>query len=105
MERTERDSRGTPARNRLLARPVEHIDVTAFDGRSVLDTYRNAAFQARNLAEAADIFAEMLADRDCTVILTLAGSLVSAGLKEALLTMVECNMVDHDRAGGHDHVD
>ena len=94
MERTERDSRGTPARNRLLARPVEHIDVTAFDGRSVLDTYRNAAFQARNLAEAADIFAEMLADRDCTVILTLAGSLVSAGLKEALLTMVECNMVD-----------
>ncbi|MXX54879.1 MAG: deoxyhypusine synthase [Gemmatimonadetes bacterium] len=94
MERTERDSRGTPARHRLLARPVEHIDVTAFDGRSVLDTYRNAAFQARNLAEAADIFAEMLADRDCTVILTLAGSLVSAGLKEALLTMVECDMVD-----------
>ena len=90
----ERASRGTPARNRLLARPVEHIDVTAFDGRSVLDTYRNAAFQARNLAEAADIFAEMLGDRDCTVILTLAGSLVSAGLKEALLTMVECDMVD-----------
>ena len=79
---------------RLLARPVEHIDVTAFDGRAIVDTYRNAAFQARNLAEAADIFAEMLRDRDCTVILTLAGSLVSAGLKEALLTMVECDMVD-----------
>ena len=79
---------------RLLARPVEHIDVTAFDGRAIVDTYRNAAFQARNLAEAADIFAEMLGDRDCTVILTLAGSLVSAGLKEALLTMVECDMVD-----------
>ena len=28
------------------------------------------------------------------VILTLAGSLVSAGLKEALLTLVECDMVD-----------
>ena len=68
--------------------------MTAFDGRAVVDTYRNAAFQARNLAEAADIFAEMLGDRDCTVILTLAGSLVSAGLKEALLTMVECDMVD-----------
>ena len=68
--------------------------MTAFDGRAVLDTYRNAAFQARNLAEAADIFAEMLGDSDCTVILTLAGSLVSAGLKEALLTMVQCDMVD-----------
>ena len=83
-----------PAGSRLLATPVEHIDVTAFDGRAVVDTYRNSAFQARNLAEAADIFAEMLGDRDCTVILTLAGSLVSAGLKEALLTLVECDMVD-----------
>ncbi len=90
----ERASNHLPARSRLLARPVEHIDVTAFDGRRVVDAYRNAAFQARNLAEAADIFAEMLGDRDCTVILTLAGSLVSAGLKEALLTMVECDMVD-----------
>ncbi len=78
----------------MLARPVEHIDVTAFDGSVVVDTYRNAAFQARNLAEAADIFAEMLAEPRCTVIVTLAGSLVSAGLKEALLTLVERDMVD-----------
>ena len=78
----------------MLARPVEHIDVSAFDGSAVVDTYRNAAFQARNLAEAADIFAEMLAEPRCTVIVTLAGSLVSAGLKEALLTLVECDMVD-----------
>ena len=93
----ERTVHGRPplsARRHLLATPVEHIDVTAFDGRAVLETYRSAAFQARNLAEAADIFAEMLGDRDCTVILTLAGSLVSAGLKEALLTMVQCDMVD-----------
>lgn len=79
---------------RLLDRPVEHIDVTAFDGSAVVDSCRNAAFQARNLAEASDIFAAMLSDRDCTVILTLAGSLVSAGLKEALLTLVECDMAD-----------
>lgn len=78
----------------LLARPVEHIDVTGFDGRAVLDSYRSAAFQARNLAEAADIFAEMIDDRRCAVILTLAGSLVSAGLKEALINLIECDMAD-----------
>ena len=78
----------------LLARPLEHIDVTCFDGRAVLDSYRSAAFQARNLAEAADIFAEMIDDRRCAVILTLAGSLVSAGLKEALINLVECDMAD-----------
>ena len=94
MGSQERTAHGLPTRSRLLAAPVEHIDVTAFDGRTVLDTYRHAAFQARNLAEAADIFAEMLSDRDCTVILTLAGSLVSAGLKEALIALVECDMVD-----------
>ena len=94
MHLKERETHEPVARSRLLARPVEHIDVTAFDGRAVVDTYRNAAFQARNLAEAADILAEMLADRGCTVIVTLAGSLVSAGLKEALITLVECDMVD-----------
>ena len=78
----------------LLARPVEHIDVTAFDGRAVVDSYRNAAFQARNLAEAADIFSEMVEEPRGAVILTLAGSLVSAGLKEVLLTLVKCDMVD-----------
>lgn len=81
-------------KSRLLARPVEHIDVTAFDGRAVVDTYRTAAFQARNLAEGADIFAEMLEEPRGVVILTLAGSLVSAGLRDALLTLVECDMVD-----------
>ena len=84
----------TSRKRRLLARPVQHIDVTAFDGRAVVDTYRNAAFQARNLAEAADIFGEMLEEPGGAVILTLAGSLVSAGLKEALLALVECDMVD-----------
>ena len=81
-------------KSRLLARPVEHIDVTLFDGRAVVDTYRTAAFQARNLAEGADIFAEMLDEERGVVILTLAGSLVSAGLRDALLTLVECDMVD-----------
>ena len=84
----------TGRKRELLARPVEHIDVTAFDGRAVVDTYRNAAFQARNLAEAADIFGEMVEEPGGAVILTLAGSLVSAGLKEALLTLVEGDMVD-----------
>ena len=90
----EADRLNAERKRLLLARPVEHIDVTAFDGRAVMDSYRNAAFQARNLAEAADILAEIVEEPGGTVILTLAGSLVSAGLKEALLTLVECGMVD-----------
>ena len=36
----------------LLSRPVEHIDIEAFDARPIVQSYRQAAFQARNLAEA-----------------------------------------------------
>ena len=90
----EADRLDAETKRRLLARPVEHIDVTAFDGRAVVDSCRNAAFQARNLAEAADIFAEMVKEPGGVVILTLAGSLVSAGLKEALLALVERDMAD-----------
>ena len=81
-------------RSELLDRPIRHLDITAFDARPIIDAYRETAFQARNLATAADIYDRMLADKDCAVILTLAGSLVSAGLKEALITLVENNMVD-----------
>ena len=37
---------------------------------------------------------QMLTDKDCSVILCLAGSLFSAGLKKVVLDMVENDMVD-----------
>lgn len=36
----------------------------------------------------------MLADKDCAIILTLAGSLISAGLKQIIIDLVENHMVD-----------
>jgi deoxyhypusine synthase len=70
------------------------VDVTRFDTRPLIDAYRKMAFQSRNLASAADILDRMLQDRRCAVILTLAGSLCSAGLKDALALMIDCHMVD-----------
>ena len=89
----------------LLANPIRHIDITAFDARPVISSYREMAYSARTLARAADIYSQMLADKDCAVILTLAGSLVSAGLKKALITLVEHNMVDAIVSTGANIVD
>ncbi len=89
----------------LLSRPVEHIDITAFDARPVIDAYRRMAYSARTLAQAADIYSMMLKDRDCAVVLTLAGSLISAGLKDAIITLVEHNMVDAIVSTGANIVD
>lgn len=73
---------------------IRHIDIKAFDARPIIDSYRQMAFQARNLATAADIYSRMLQDKDCRVFLTLAGSLFSAGLKNVVVDMIENNMVD-----------
>jgi deoxyhypusine synthase len=81
-------------KNDILTIPVEHIDIKAFDARPIIAAYAKTAFQARNLSTAADIYSRMLADPDCTVILTLAGSLFSAGLKHIVVDMIENNMVD-----------
>jgi deoxyhypusine synthase len=89
----------------LLSRPIEHIDVTAFDARSLIEAYRQMAYTSRSLANAADIYNRMLADTGCAVILTLAGSLVSAGLKKAIITLIENNMVDAIVSTGANIVD
>jgi deoxyhypusine synthase len=78
----------------LLRKPIEHIDIKMFDARPIIEGYASMAFQARNLAVASEIFSRMLADHDCKIILTLAGSLFSAGLKHAVADMVDHNMVD-----------
>ncbi len=96
---------GKWTKKELLSRPIQHIDVTAFDARGVIDSYRQMAYSSRTLAQAADIYSMMLKDRECGVVLTLAGSLISAGLKKALITMVENNMVDAIVSTGANLVD
>ena len=63
------------------------------------------AFQARNLGRAAQIYDRMLAEKDCGIILCLAGSLFSAGLKKVVYDMVSSNMVDAIVSTGANIVD
>jgi len=78
----------------ILKTRVTHIDITSFDSTPIIDAFRGMAFQARNLAGAADIYERMLSDPDCSVILCLAGSIFGAGLKTAVRDLVRNNMVD-----------
>lgn len=78
----------------LLSTEVRHIDIKKFDCVSLIDQMQHTAFQARNLARAATIYQQMLMDQNCGVILCLAGSLISAGLKQVVVDMINHNMVD-----------
>jgi len=78
----------------LLKTEIEHIDIKTFDSGPIVDAYSKMAFQAKNLARASYIFEKMTEDKDCSIILCLAGSIFSAGLKKVVYDMVKNNMVD-----------
>jgi deoxyhypusine synthase len=90
---------------KYLNQTIEHIDPTRFNAVPIIEGFERMSFQARNLARAARILDEMIRDLDCTVVLTLAGSLISAGLKKVLRTLVETNAVDCIVSTGANMVD
>ncbi|MBW3597489.1 MAG: deoxyhypusine synthase [Planctomycetes bacterium] len=82
------------SKEKLLSRTVEHLDITRHNTVPLVDAMRDMAFSARDLARAADIYDRMLRDGDCGIILCLAGSLVSAGLRQTFAEMIRSRMVD-----------
>ena len=73
---------------------IEHIDIKKHNVVALVDAMENMAFSARDLNRAARIYDMMLKDSGCGIILTLAGSLFSAGLKKVVFDLVNNNMVD-----------
>lgn len=74
---------------------VQHIDIKQLkDIDALVRMMGETSFSARNLSRAADIWDLALREDDCAITLCLAGSLVSAGLKQVILDMVENNMID-----------
>ena len=85
---------------------IEHIDITQNPGiLPVVQAMKKMAFTARDLNRAAEIYDRMLRDKPCGIILTLAGSLISAGLKKVFVDMVKNNMVDAIVSTGANIVD
>ncbi len=81
-------------KKKSLKNKVKHLDIKAFNAVPLIEQFEGMAFQARNLARAAAIYDAMLADNSCSIILCLAGSLFSAGLKRVVCNLIENNMVD-----------
>lgn len=74
---------------------VRHIDITTNAGIvPLVEAMGHLAYSSRDLHRAADIYDRMLRDTDCAVFLTLAGSLISAGMKKIFVDLVRNNMVD-----------
>lgn len=77
-----------------LKEVIKHIDIKDHNVVNLIDSMAGMAFSARDLNRGAQIFERMVRDEKCAVILTLAGSLFSAGLKRVVYDLVSNNMVD-----------
>lgn len=94
MTTATKDSAAAQRKAELLAHPVEHIDITKIDARPIVEAWEKMSFSSRDAARAADIFRQMLGDKSCSVILTLAGSTSAGGCMHVWRDMVRLGMVD-----------
>jgi deoxyhypusine synthase len=92
-------------KKKLLNNPVEHIDIKSFDARNIIDGMSKMSFTSRDTARAAGIYNEMLADKDCSIFLTLAGSTSAGGCMDLYTDLVKNNMIDAIVATGASIID
>ncbi|HTW93630.1 MAG TPA: deoxyhypusine synthase [Tepidisphaeraceae bacterium] len=92
-------------KHEYLKDTIEHIDVARHNVVPLVESMGRMAFSSRDLYRAADIYNRMLGDSECGVILCLAGSLISAGLKKVFSDMIRNNMVDAIVSTGANIVD
>ena len=92
-------------KKKFLKNPVEHIDIKSFDARKIIDSMSKMSFTSRDTANAAKIYNEMLADKDCAIFLTIAGSTSAAGCMNLYSDLIKYNMVDAIVATGASIID
>jgi len=80
----------------LLGRPTTPVKIGKSTTVSqLIDSYKDASFQARALGKAAGVFEAMLCDKKRpTIFLGLAGSLIAAGMRQVIVDLIEQRMVD-----------
>ncbi|MDO8634494.1 MAG: deoxyhypusine synthase [archaeon] len=89
----------------FLKEKIRHIDFKSFDSTPIIESMNGMSFTARDTARAAGILDMMLKDKDCTIILTIAGSTSAGGCMQVYHDMVKYNMVDAIVATGATIVD
>jgi len=92
-------------KSELLSTPIEHIDITKFDARPIIDSMGKMSFTSRDLSRATGIYNTMLEDKDCSIILVIAGSTSAGGCMDLYAELVKSNMVDSIVATGASIVD
>jgi len=86
---------GDPPREEFHEDPVGHTRATAdMTVGQLVEGYGDAGIGAASVNEAGDVLAEMFANDDCTVFLSLAGAMVPAGMRRIVSDLIRDGYVD-----------
>lgn len=89
----------------LLKETIKHFDIKKIDSTPIINAMRDMSFASRDTANAADIYDRMIRNKDCTIMLTLAGSTSAGGCMQVYVDMVKNKMIDVIVATGASIVD
>ena len=79
----------------LLAQPTHPFEVNSSNSAaSLLERMAATAFQGRQLGQAFQVWKEMLADPECTILMGLSGAMVPAGMRRLVRFMIENRLID-----------
>ncbi|MBP1645107.1 MAG: deoxyhypusine synthase [Bacteroidetes bacterium] len=78
----------------LLKDIVKHVDIKKINSTDLINAMRDMSFSSRDTATAADIYDRMINDKECSIILTLAGSTSAGGCMQVYVDMVKNKMID-----------
>jgi len=92
-------------KQQLLSKQVKHIDITKFDARPIVEAMADMSFTSRDLGRATQIYNQMLADKDCSIFLVIAGSTSAGGCMDLYAELLRNNMIDGIVATGATIVD
>ena len=86
---------GDPHREEFHEDPVGHTRATGdMTVGQLVEGYGDAGIGAASVNEAGDVLAEMFANDDCTVFLSLAGAMVPAGMRRIVSDLIRDGYVD-----------
>jgi deoxyhypusine synthase/S-adenosylmethionine decarboxylase proenzyme len=84
-----------PATLTLEVAPTEPVQVNPTASMSgLLDKMGGLGTEARKVSSTLDLWERMVRDRDCTILLGLAGPLVPAGARELVVYLIEHRLID-----------
>ncbi len=86
----------TAQRRKLLSRRVEQLDLGSITSiRDLVSAWAKTSIQSRAIASCAQVYENMIADKDRpTIMMGLSGALIAGGLRKVIRDLLEAGFVD-----------